>query len=87
MAEKTKGQEASQRLEQKERELEAAFRISQTLFQHISVDDLVEQSLTVALEVVNAQAGCVLLARPETKELVFYNAIGEKAPAKGTTFP
>jgi hypothetical protein len=51
------------------------------------VEELVEQGLKIALEVVNGQAGCVLLAKPETKELVFYHAIGDKAPEPGTAFP
>ena len=73
--------------DRRQRELEAARRISEALFQHLSVEELVEQGLKIALEVVNGQAGCVLLAKPETKELVFYHAIGDKAPAAGTAFP
>ena len=73
--------------DRRERELDAARRISEALFQHLSVEELVEQSLKIALEVVNGQAGCVLLAKPETKELVFYHAIGDKAPEPGTAFP
>jgi signal transduction histidine kinase len=73
--------------DRKSRELDAVRRISEALFQHLSVEELVEQGLKIALEVVNGQAGCVLLARPETKELVFYHAIGDKAPEPGTAFP
>jgi len=69
-----------------ERELEAARKISQALFQHLTVEELVEQALQTALDVVDGQAGCVLLANPDTEELVFYYAIGEKAPLKGTSF-
>ena len=36
-------------LDRKERELEAARRISEALFQHLSVEDLVEQGLKIAL--------------------------------------
>lgn len=71
----------------RDRELEAAQRISEALFQHLSVEELVEQGLKIALEVVNGQAGCVLLAKTETRELVFYHAIGEHAPEVGTAFP
>lgn len=70
-----------------DRELEAARLISEALFQHLSVEELVERSLKIALEVVNSQAGCVLLAKPETKELVFYHTIGKHAPEAGTAFP
>ena len=76
-----------QQLQRRERELQAAQKISQALFQHLDVEDLVKQSLKIALEVVSAQAGCVLLSNPETKELVFYHSIGERRPAKGTGFP
>ena len=76
-----------QQQDRRSRELNAARRISEALFQHLSVEELVEQALKIALEVVNAQAGCVLLAKPETKELVFYHAIGEHAPKPGTAFP
>ena len=74
-------------LDRKERELEAARRISEALFQHLSVEDLVEQGLKIALEVVNCQAGSVLLANPETKELVFYHSIGDRPAQPGTAFP
>jgi signal transduction histidine kinase len=77
----------SNQLDRKERELEAARRISETLFQHLSVEDLVEQGLKIALEVVTCRAGSVLLANPETKELVFYHSVGERPPKPGTAFP
>ena len=77
----------SNRLKRLERELDAARRISQALFQHLDLEALVQQAHQIALDVVDAQAGCVLLAKPETKELVFYHAIGEKAPSMGTAFP
>ncbi len=76
-----------QRLERRDRELDAARRISQALFQHLSVEELVEQALRIALDVVHGQAGSVLLADPNSKQLVFYYAIGEKAPPRGTSFP
>lgn len=77
----------SHQLDRKERELEAARRVCEALFQHLSVEDLVEQGLKIALEVVNCQAGCVLLADPDNKELVFYHAIGDRPPKPGTAFP
>ena len=75
------------RLERLERELDGARRISQALFQHLDLEELVQHAHHIALEVVDAQAGCVLLAKPETKELIFYHSIGEKAPPVGTAFP
>ena len=77
----------SNQLDRKERELEAARRISEALFQHLGVEELVEQGLKMALEVVDCQAGCVLLANPETKELVFYHVIGDRPPNPGMAFP
>jgi signal transduction histidine kinase len=61
------------------RELEAARRISQALSQHIEIDELVEQALRTALEVVHAEAGSVLLADGRSKQLVFRHVIGVKA--------
>jgi signal transduction histidine kinase len=69
------------------RELEAARRISEALFQHLSVDELVEQALKIALEVVNCEEGSVLMAKPETEELVFFYSVGAHAPKTGTCFP
>jgi signal transduction histidine kinase len=61
------------------RELNAARRISQALSQHFDVDELVEQALRTALDVVDAEAGSVLLANTESKQLVFRIVIGSKA--------
>ncbi len=80
-------QDTQQRMERLEREVDAARRISQALFQHLNVEDLVKQALHIALEVVDGQAGCVLLANPDKEELVFYHTIGEKAPTPGVGFP
>lgn len=77
----------SDQLDRKGRELEAARRISQALFQHLSVEDVVEQGLKIALEVVNCRAGSVLLANPDTKELVFSHSIGDQPLKPGTAFP
>lgn len=76
-----------QRLERCERELDAARRISQALFQHIHVEDLVDQALQTALDVVDAQAGSVLLADQESQTLVFYCIVGDNSLSKGTAFP
>src|SRR5438034_6305117 len=58
-------------LRQRERELDAARRICQELSRHLNVDELVKRALTTALDVVNAEAGSVLLADAEAKTLVF----------------
>ena len=74
-------------LRRRDRELEAARRISQTLFQYTEVDELVEAALRAALEEAGAEAGSVLLADPEAKQLVFYYSIGEKPVPRGTAIP
>ncbi len=76
------------KLLKRERELEAARRICQALFQHINVDELVERALRTALEVVGAEAGAVLLADAEFQQLVFRYVIGGKADLlHGTAIP
>ena len=76
------------RLLQRERELEAARLICQALSQHVNVDELVENALRIALEVVNAEAGSVLLSDDKTEKLVFRYVIGEKAEQlRGTAIP
>ena len=79
-------QQAQKRLERRERELEAARRISEALFQRLRFEDVLEQALQIALDIVGAEAGCVLIANTDTKELVFSHAIGEKSPPIGTAF-
>jgi signal transduction histidine kinase len=71
-------------MHQRERELDAARLLSETLFQHTRLDDLVEHALRTALEVVDAEAGSVLLADPESKQLVFHHSIGQRPVPAGT---
>jgi len=76
------------KLLQRERELDAARRICQALFQQIDVDILVERVLRTALDVIGADAGSVLLADPESKHLVFRYVVGGKAEIlHGTAIP
>jgi signal transduction histidine kinase len=69
------------------RELEAASRLSQALFQLTEVDELVETALRTALDEVDAQAGSVLLADPASQQLIFQYSIGEKPVPRGTSIP
>lgn len=62
--------EASELLHYKT-EIEAVQRISQALFQSLDLDELVETTLHIALEEVDAEAGSILLADPEKEELIF----------------
>jgi signal transduction histidine kinase len=65
-------------------QLAAIERVSQTLFQSINLDELVETTLRIALEEVDGEAGSILLAEAETKQLVFQYSIGEKPVPRGT---
>jgi len=73
---------------QRERQLDAARRISEALFEAANLDDLIRKALATALTVVGADAGSLLLADPDTRELVFHYVIGEKADLlHGTRMP
>ncbi|MDH3771924.1 MAG: GAF domain-containing protein, partial [Nitrospirota bacterium] len=73
-------------LKRREKELDAVRRISQALFQHLPLDEIVEKALSLALEMVNAEAGSVILANHQNKELVFLHSIGSTTPQVGKTF-
>ena len=62
-------------------------RISHALFHTIDVDQLVETTLRIALEEVNAEAGSILLADEEKEQLVFQYSIGDKPVPRGTAIP
>jgi signal transduction histidine kinase len=85
---KPESQEAlSQLLARRELELAAAQRMSEVFTQQITLQDLLEQSLRIALHVVNAENGSVLLADTDTRTLVFSHSIGEKPVPPGTAVP
>ena len=77
----------TQLLARKELELAAARRMAEVFSQHIALQDLLEQGLRIALDVVNAENGSVLLADPDTRTLVFYHSIGQKPVTQGTAVP
>src|SRR5207245_1616397 len=71
-----------------ERQLYAARRICEALFQRTNIDDLIQNTLHTALDVIGASGGSVLLADFDTKQLVFSYTIGEKADfLQGIAFP
>jgi len=74
-------------LAQTRHHLETVCRVSQALFRSTEVDEIVEVALRSALEEVNAEAGSILLAEPESKQLVFQVSIGEKPVPRGTAIP
>lgn len=74
-------------LARRELELAAARRMSEVFSQEIKLQDLLEQSLQIALDVVNAENGSVLLADDDKRTLVFHHSIGEKPVTPGTVIP
>ena len=74
-------------LARRELELAAAQRMSEVFSQKIKLQDLLEQSLRIAVDVVDAENGSVLLADPEKKTLTFYHSIGERPVPFGTEIP
>lgn len=69
------------------RELEAARRVSEELFLSCHHDEVVRRALEIAVEVVDADGGSILLATPETGELVFRHSIGVSPVPVGTRIP
>src|SRR5215475_288826 len=70
-----------------ERELEAATRITSALFEDLALDELVVKALQIAIEVVNAECGSILLANSPSKQLIFQYSIGAAAVPSGTSIP
>lgn len=75
-------------LRQKAFQFEAAKHLCDAFFQHHRVDDLIETVLHKALDVVDAEAGSILLADYDAGTLVFKYVVGEKADMlQGIAFP
>ena len=79
--------EEDRRRVRKDRELEAARRISEALFEHLAPDELVAKALRTALDVVQAESGSILLADPVSQRLSFRHSIGESPVKAGTAIP
>jgi signal transduction histidine kinase len=75
------------RLQRRAREIEAARRVSEALFEHLTPDELVGKALRTALEVVNAESGSILLADRESRQLVFRHSLGVSRVKVGTAIP
>jgi hypothetical protein len=67
-----------------EREIQAATRITSALFEHLALDELVVKALQIAIEVVNAECGSILLADPPSEQLTFHHSIGASSVPSGT---
>ncbi|MER3424070.1 MAG: hypothetical protein C4293_13420, partial [Nitrospiraceae bacterium] len=76
-----------QQLAHRERELEAARRISEVLFQHLTLDNVIDQALRTAVDVVNAETGSVILVDGESRQLIFRYTLGAKPAPFGTAVP
>jgi signal transduction histidine kinase len=74
-------------LARREMELAAAQRMSEVFSQQIKLEDLMAQSLRIALDVVDAENGSILLAEPDAGRLVFYHSIGSQPVPPGTAVP
>ena len=79
--------EDDRRRVRKDRELEAARRISEALFEHLTPDELVAKALRTALDIVQAESGSILLADPASQQLVFRHSLGESPVKVGTAIP
>ena len=74
-------------LAHREMELAAAQRMSEVFSQQIKLQDLMAQALQIALDVVDAENGSILLADAEKGQLVFYHSIGSQPVPPGTAVP
>lgn len=63
------------------RYLEVVGRISEGLYARTTVKDAIQYTLSTAVDLVQAEAGAVLLANLDTQQLEFFDAVGEEASA------
>ena len=63
-------------LEHRERQITAIRRVSDALFNHPSTEEMVRQTLEIALDVLRAEAGTIYLYDPKDDTLVFRYVIG-----------
>lgn len=63
-------------------------QVIETFFQYTHLDDMIRQTLHAALDVIGADAGSVLLADAESKQLIFHYVVGGTAERlEGTGIP
>lgn len=68
------------RLQRRERELQAVYRITAALHARTHLDELQCQTLLAAVETVGASDGTIFLHDPREKKLVFKYVLGSAAP-------
>ena len=76
-----------QRLERRERELEAARRVSEAVRQQATLDEIIHAAISVAVEVVDGRAGSIMLADEATRQLRFRVSVGDNPVTTGTAIP
>ena len=72
----TESESAAALLLQRDRQLEAIRRVSDTLFTHPGTEAMVRETLRIALDVLRADAGTVYLYEPAADSLVFRYVVG-----------
>jgi signal transduction histidine kinase len=68
-----------ERLQRRERELQAVYRITAALHARTDLDELQRQTLDAAVETVGASDGTIFLHEPREKKLVFTYVLGAAA--------
>ncbi|HEX9995644.1 MAG TPA: ATP-binding protein [Abditibacterium sp.] len=68
-----------QTLKHRELQIEAMSRLSSAVFSHRSVEGLIRETLTIAIETVGANAGSLQMHDPVRDQLVFRYVVGEGA--------
>jgi signal transduction histidine kinase len=69
------------------RELETAFLFSQTLSRNSTLEELVVQTLDIALNAIHAESGSILIADSPSQQLINYRSVGVKPAPPGTSVP
>jgi len=68
-----------QRLEMRERQIDAVHRVSAALFSKSDLDSILRETLHVGLEVVGAPVGSILLYDKDRRRLIFRYVVGKSA--------
>lgn len=79
MSESAEIAELRSRLELRERQIDAIRRVTEALFSYTSVDDMIRETLTVAIDTLQADAGSLSLHNPTDDTLEFRYVVGPAA--------
>lgn len=66
-------------LEHRERQIDAVRRVSAALFTQTSTDDMMRETLAVAIDVLNGDVGSIQMYDPETDSLVFRHVVDPRS--------